>query len=361
MKFLISILATTIILAGCQSPQDNGFVITGEMEGLQDGISVGLIEAESMGSEVIAETVVKDGKFVLTGSLEHPKLCTLTTNNLGLLSEEEMATAEKVHWTYTPVFVSNTEMVIKADNYNDIPTDGYNDKFTIEGGQPQADYMEYLKLKSQSTDESGCVDWDYIKNNPKSVVSCYLANEFLQQGYTLSADSLAFLTSTITEVPDDTVRFNEFKRLCSLAKATVKGNPVVDLKMKDTEGNDCTLSSVIPKGKKAVLVDFWASWCGICRAATPDFIALQKELGDDIAIIGVSTDEDNVKWREAMKKDGATWPQYILTDSARNDFFEKYRVVGVPYYLIIDTNGNVVKSPDGSVNAISLIKAMAGK
>ena len=52
-------------------------------------------------------------------------------------------------------------------------------QITIEGGQPQADYMEYLKLKSQSTDESGCVDWDYIKNNPKSVVSCYLANEFL--------------------------------------------------------------------------------------------------------------------------------------------------------------------------------------
>ena len=69
-------------------------------------------------------------------------------------------------------------------------------------------------------------------------------------------------------------------------------------------------------------------------------------------MISISCDEDDAAWREAMQKDQMPWAQYCLTPDGYKDFFEKYQLIGVPYYLLVDPEGKVIANPPG-VEAIS--------
>ena len=64
---------------------------------------------------------------------------------------------------------------------------------------------------------------------------------------------------------------------------------------------------------KTVLLDFWGTWCGPCRAATPDLVRLHKKYRDGpFEMIGISSDkpDDKEKWVEYIAKTKMEWPQY---------------------------------------------------
>jgi len=116
--------------------------------------------------------------------------------------------------------------------------------------------------------------------------------------------------------------------------------PTLDIN--DLDGKPISLDQT--KGK-IVLLNFWATWCGPCRAEIPDLIELQSKYKDKLAIIALATDEDEpVEVKKFAQKHGINYRIGMATDPLR----AKYGgIPALPTSFIIDPEGRVVQKHIG--------------
>lgn len=105
-------------------------------------------------------------------------------------------------------------------------------------------------------------------------------------------------------------------------------------------GFDLTSSDVL-QGKKRILIDFWASWCGPCRQITPQVKYLyQKFKNKGFDIITVSEDKTKDEWKNAVEQDGMTW-HHIYDDDMRIAYM--FNVLSIPHMILLDERGGIIK------------------
>ncbi len=339
MKRTFYILALCALAANATARQD-GFTVKGHVN-MPDGTSVGIVAMTANSpSKEVATGYVKDGTFELKGSIGQPQPGTLMTNNLELVDQNHWPT-DSIRWTYTEIFLSDDDMTVTPD-------------LKIKGGEIQDDFNEYLAKGKDSPADP----WQFITDHPKSVVSVWLANKLMERAYNLMPAQVEKLESTIQENPLDTGRFEEFKRRVADAKVTTVGSPLLDLPVYDVNNKEVMLTSVLPK-TRYVLIDFWASWCGICIHAMPEVKEIAKQYKNTLGVIGVSIDEKETAWRNAMKRNPEPWAQYMTTKEGYRVIFDKYQLgAGVPYYLLLDSKGNVLASPSGPEEIEEMLKKL---
>ncbi len=115
--------------------------------------------------------------------------------------------------------------------------------------------------------------------------------------------------------------------------------------LKDTQGTNVSLSDF--KGK-VVLVNFWGTWCGPCKAEMPSLNNLYKAFKDKgFAVLAISTDSSEKPVRSFVAERGISFP--VLMDKDKTVYSDKYAVIGLPMSFLIDRNGIVVGRVVGEV------------
>ena len=118
--------------------------------------------------------------------------------------------------------------------------------------------------------------------------------------------------------------------------------PAPEFKLDTLEGKPLNLGEY---KNKVILLNFWATWCGPCRAEIPDLVELQNKYKDQLQIIGLVVDDED---REAIKKfvdeSGINYPVAIATDELRAQYGG---IAALPTSFLLDAQGRVVQKHEG--------------
>ncbi len=118
------------------------------------------------------------------------------------------------------------------------------------------------------------------------------------------------------------------------------GQQAMEIALPAPTGDTLKLSSLTDK---IVLLDFWASWCGPCRAANKHLVKLYaKYKAKGFEILSVSLDEEDKQWKKAIAKDKMSWLH--VTDG--NGFYgataQKWQIEAIPTSYLINKEGKLV-------------------
>ncbi len=131
----------------------------------------------------------------------------------------------------------------------------------------------------------------------------------------------------------------------------VNGQKAPDFEARLRSGDRLSLSDL--RGQY-VLLDFWGSWCGPCRAQNPDLVALYNKYqgsafsdAEGFTIVSIAIEADETRWARAIEKDDLRWPYHILDPTTSQRFFngaiaDLYGVKQIPTSFLLDPGGTII-------------------
>ena len=122
-------------------------------------------------------------------------------------------------------------------------------------------------------------------------------------------------------------------------------DPAPNFQVKDLDGKELSLAA--HKGK-VILLNFWATWCGPCRAEIPGLIDLQEKYKDRLQIIGMVVEEDDEgNLRDVVKTERINYPVVLTSPEVRMAYGG---ISALPTVFVINTEGRVVQKHVGLFN-----------
>lgn len=244
---------------------------------------------------------------------------------------------------YTPRSAHATKEE-RPDFYNHIlRPDNYADTRIFQLGDGSRRLNFYLTFATIGTGEKP----GNVLERQLSVVPSDTLRGVVLVGYSRNFKSLEAAQEAmkpyIKYLVTDSMRAQYNRNLSNIATFK-KGEKAFEFNFKDNTGKMVSLKDF--RGK-AVYVDTWATWCGPCRAELPSLKKLEESYKDDnrIAFVSISIDEekDTQKWLDFIKKEelGGTQLHVAGWD---NDYIKYYKIKGIPRFLLIDQEGNLVTS-----------------
>ncbi len=190
----------------------------------------------------------------------------------------------------------------------------------------------------------------FIAENPDSFASLYVLNR-ISNSYSPAELEEAYLALSATY--KNTRYAKGLASKIAANKITSQGGAMPDFKKLDPQGRAINLSDF--RGKY-VLLDFWGSWCGPCRAANPHLKQLYNQYkSKGFEILGVASEKvksqelAEANWKAAIEQDGLNWVN-VLNDepNMEQDVIQMYNIEAYPTQILLDPDGKMIARWRGS-------------
>ncbi|MBR5782561.1 MAG: AhpC/TSA family protein [Bacteroidales bacterium] len=229
----------------------------------------------------------------------------------------------------------------------------YNTEYKKFNNQ-RKELREKFQIADQNNDEAAMnkliEEYEQISKNENNYQKLFLtknSNSFVAP-YILYTNRYNY---ELNELEDFVNNFNikeesEYSKLLDEYIAVLQrvdiGKPYVDFCQETPEGDLMAISELVGKSK-LLLIDFWASWCGPCRAENPNVVEVYNEYHEKgFDIIGVSLDMEKENWIKAIESDGLIWHNISDLKYWNNEGAKLYGVSSIPSNVLIDQNGIII-------------------
>lgn len=343
-KILLAAICLCAIVA-CENRPENSYKVTGTTSLGNDGDSVFM---RHMTTQATDTAILQGGVFVFEGVIDTIENCVLTYRFTGgavpmstnfILEKGDINVALD-----NGARVSGTLLNDRMAEFNDSlkslnqSARGYQEILKSQTATDEEKQKARETLESLSSQFPNILCY-FIEKNADNQVGLMLLSRGANN---LEAEKVNELIGKLSDEYKTNPAIVRIQEKIAFTLATQVGKPYTDFSGTTPDGATIKLSDYVAKNK-VTLIDFWASWCGPCRAEMPNVVATYKEYHKKgFEIVGVSLDSNGDAWKAAIKNLGITWPQMSDLKGWDCQASKMYGVSGIPATVLIAQDGTIL-------------------
>lgn len=344
MKKLL--LCTAVILAAASCTTTPSYTINGTVaDSTLNGSKIYLTEYSA--NKPIDSCVITAGKFTFKGNVDSLSILRVNGDRLyaNILVENGVIDVNLGN----PSTVGGTPLNIAMNEYSTKTTELNNDfsgRMKAVSADSTLNEMQqdsiYSKLRAEYAVANNAIQDPIFESNKTNALGLYIAwNKIYELSTTAQIDSLANIVGAIAT---NFKPFQEIRQAMVNQENTTEGKMFVDFAVVNLDGTPAKLSEYVGKGKY-VLADFWASWCGPCKAEVPTIKEVYKAYNDKgLTVLGVNVWDSKEACEKAIAELEMPWSQ--ICDFEGTTATDTYGINGIPCVILF--------APDGTIAARGL-------
>jgi len=242
--------------------------------------------------------------------------------------------------------VETSELGLDQEYYSFLGKFQINDPEAIDLAEYQYFTQAFIEYKHQQSGEEGgsegkikaeIID-SYFKDEVAQILMADFIISNLKYGSFIEASEMLAAYRKTAKEGEELPYMDEIKPLYEKMEKVAPGNAAPSFTLLNAEGEEVSLEDF--RGK-VIYLDFWASWCGPCRAEMPHAKKLQKHFeGKDLVFLYISIDNSKKAWKKGMEEE-QLGGVHLWSEGFDSEVPQAYQVSAIPNYFIIDRKGNI--------------------